>query len=56
MLYARSNPAGTAFDPQRNLIAITIDLDGGGSIAADDSGRVYVAWHGGSRGEDDGEQ
>jgi hypothetical protein len=47
MLYARSNQAGTAFEPQRNLITRTTDLDGGGSIAADDRGRVYVAWHGG---------
>jgi hypothetical protein len=46
MLYARSNPNGTAFEAQRNLITRTTDLDGGGSIAADDRGRVYVAWHG----------
>jgi hypothetical protein len=50
-LYARSNAAGTAFEPQRNLMTKTTDLDGGGSIAADDRG-VYVAWHGnGADGE-----
>lgn len=46
MLYSRSNLAGTAFEAQRNLVTRTTDLDGGGSIAADGKGRVYVAWHG----------
>jgi hypothetical protein len=46
MLYSRLNRDGTAFEPQRNLVTRTTDLDGGGSIAADDHGRVYVAWHG----------
>ena len=46
MLYARANPDATAFEPQRNLISHTTHLDGGGSVAADDGGRVYVAWHG----------
>ena len=56
MLYARSNAAGTAFEPQRNLMTRTTHLDGGGSIAADRDGHVYVAWHGngadGQGGED----
>jgi hypothetical protein len=47
MLYARSKAGTTAFEPQRNLISQTTDLDGGGSIAADGNGGVYVAWHGG---------
>jgi hypothetical protein len=47
MLYARSTTSATAFEPQRNLISQTTDLDGGGSIAADEKGGVYVAWHGG---------
>jgi hypothetical protein len=47
MLYARSNASATAFESQRNLISQTTDLDGGGSIAADENGGVYVAWHGG---------
>ncbi len=46
MLYARSNPGGTAFEPQRNLMQKTFALDGGGSVAADRSGHVYVTWHG----------
>ena len=45
MLYARLNDAGTAFEPQRNLITWAGGLDGGGTIASDDTGRVYVAWH-----------
>src|SRR5262249_53741325 len=45
MLYTRLNDAGTAFEPQRNLMRHTYALDGGGSIAADAAGNVYVAWH-----------
>ena len=45
MLYARSNAQRTAFEPQRNLTTHTFDIDGGGSIAADEDGAVYVAWH-----------
>jgi hypothetical protein len=46
MLYARLNDAGTAFEPQRNLMQRSDWLDGGGSVAADAAGNVYVAWHG----------
>ena len=46
MLYARLNDAGTAFQAQRNLMRHSFGLDGGGSIAADQSRNVYVAWHG----------
>jgi hypothetical protein len=46
MLYARMNDAGTGFEPQRNLMTATKHLDGGGSVAADPEGNVYVAWHG----------
>jgi hypothetical protein len=52
MLYARSNPDGTAFEPQRNLMTRTMNLDGGGSVAADGDGRVYVAWHAHPAGDD----
>jgi hypothetical protein len=45
MLYTRLNDAGTAFEPQRNIIQSAFGLDGGGSVAADESGNVYVAWH-----------
>ena len=45
MLYARSNAQRTAFEPQRNLTTHTFDIDGGGSLAVDEAGTVYVAWH-----------
>jgi hypothetical protein len=50
MLYARSDPGASAFEPQRNVMQRTTDLDGGGTVAADGAGHVYVAWHG--RAED----
>jgi hypothetical protein len=37
LLYTRLNEAGTAFEPQRNLMQFTTMLDGGGSIGADAS-------------------
>jgi hypothetical protein len=46
MLYTRLNDAGTAFQPQRNLMTRTFGLDGGGSIAVGPGGAVSVAWHG----------
>jgi hypothetical protein len=45
MLYTRMNDARDGFEPQRNMITKATGLDGGGSLAADDSGNVYVAWH-----------
>ncbi|MCI0349264.1 MAG: hypothetical protein L0Z53_07560 [Acidobacteriales bacterium] len=54
MLYARTNDAGNVFEQQRNLMQLSHELDGGGSIAADGAGNVYVAWHG--AGEQKGEQ
>lgn len=56
MLYARLNDAGTAFEPQRNLVTWATGLDGGGSLAADRQGSVYVAWHAGPEGHDAGEE
>jgi RNA polymerase sigma factor (sigma-70 family) len=55
MLYTRLNDAGTAFEPQRNVIQSAGGLDGGGSVAADGAGNVYVFWHApdpGKKGED----
>jgi hypothetical protein len=54
-LYSRSNAAGTRFEPQRNINDRIYTLDGGGSIAADDAGNVYAAWHGNAVGEPGGE-
>jgi len=54
-LYTRLNDAGTGFEPERNLITYAAGLDGGGSVAADNQGNVYVFWHapkpGNTRGE-----
>ncbi len=46
MWYARLNDAGTAFGPQRDVMTAGGGLDGGGSLAADAEGNVYVMWHG----------
>src|SRR5215475_1202407 len=54
MLYAHMNDAKTAFEAQRNLMQVSHALDGGGSLAADKEGAVYVAWHG--AGEQKGEE
>jgi len=45
MIYTRLDDKGVAFEPERNVIHSAYGLDGGGSVAADDSGNVYVAWH-----------
>ncbi len=55
MLYSRLNDAQTGFEPERNLITHTFNLDGGGAVAADSLGDVYVAWHGNARGGPEGE-
>lgn len=54
MLYSRLNDKGM-FEPQRNLMRKTFGLDGGGSVAADAEGNVYVAWHGQAAGASEGE-
>lgn len=54
LLYARLNNDGRGFSAQRDLIGHTHELDGGGSIAADAEGGVFVVWHAspaGSKGE-----
>lgn len=55
MLYSRLNAAGTAFEPERNVMTHTFGLDGGGTVAADRAGNVYVAWHGKAAGAPEGE-
>jgi len=47
MLYSRLADDGSKFEPQRNVIQNAYGLDGGGSVAADLDGNVYVAWHAG---------
>lgn len=44
MLYTRLGNDGS-FEPERNVITKYVGLDGGGSVAADPNGNVYVAWH-----------
>jgi hypothetical protein len=56
MLYARLNDAGDAFEPQRNLITWANGLDGGGTLAADGAGRVYVLWHAAPADQDDAQR
>jgi hypothetical protein len=46
LFYSRLDDSGAAFEPQRDLLHHTVNLDGGASIAADSNGSVYVAWHG----------
>ena len=53
MLYTRLNLEKTGFEPQRNIMRFATGLDGGGSVAADTTGNVYVAWH--ARGDREGE-
>ena len=51
LLYSRRNDAGTGFEPARNLLGETHFLDGGASVTADGSGRVFVIWHAATRRE-----
>ncbi len=55
MLYSRLDYAGAAFEAERNLMTHTTGLDGGGTIAADGEGRVFVAWHGRAKDAPEGE-
>ncbi|HET6569088.1 MAG TPA: sialidase family protein [Rhodothermales bacterium] len=54
--YTRMNDQGTGFEPQRNLITWAYGIDGGGGIAADREGNVYVLWHGGAYGKGEAER
>lgn len=53
MLYARMDENEMEFEPQRNVMQFAVGLDGGGSIAVDRQGGVFVAWHGRGDGEDE---
>ncbi|HEX4770963.1 MAG TPA: sialidase family protein [Bryobacteraceae bacterium] len=52
MLYTRLTGRGEGFEPQRNLLTTAVGLDGGGAVAADARGNVYVTWH--SQGQPQG--
>lgn len=45
MLYTRINDSGRSFETERDVIDSHVGLDGGGSLAADRRGNVYVVWH-----------
>lgn len=47
MLYARSALSRAGFEKQRNVVRHGYGLDGGGTVAADTRGNVYVVWHAG---------
>ncbi|GIW92100.1 MAG: hypothetical protein KatS3mg110_0141 [Pirellulaceae bacterium] len=53
LYYTRSDPEGTRFEPERNVIRFGYGLDGGSDVAVDRKGNVYVVWHG--KGEEEGE-
>ena len=53
MWYARLLDGASSFEPQQAIGSHTKYLDGGGSVAADPSGRVFVVWH--AAGIEDGE-
>lgn len=55
MLYTRLNDDGIAFEPERDVITKARGLDGGGSVAADGQGNVYVTWHAPKPGNTQGE-
>lgn len=56
MLYSRLADDGKTFEPQRNLMRQTFMLDGGGTVAADREGNVYVSWHALKVGSASGEE
>jgi hypothetical protein len=45
MLFTRLDKSRSTFEPERNLIHTAYGIDGGGGVAADQQGRVYVFWH-----------
>ncbi|HEY3328647.1 MAG TPA: hypothetical protein VGK19_01385 [Capsulimonadaceae bacterium] len=51
MYFTRLNSAGTRFENERNIITWAGGIDGGGTLACDNQGSVYVAWHGGGEPE-----
>lgn len=55
LFYTRLNDEGTGFEPQRDVMTRTFGLDGGGSVAADRKGNVWVVWGAVAEGAEPGE-
>ena len=55
LMVTRMNDDGDGFERERNVMTWTRNLDGGGSIVADQKGNVFVAWHGRGNSEIEGE-
>lgn len=51
LFYSRAAGAPGKFAPQRNLLGTTGALDGGASVAANESGEVFIVWHGKRQGD-----
>jgi len=56
MLYTRLRADGKSFEPQRNLITWAGGIDGGGALAADSRGDVFVTWHASTGAKEDAER
>ena len=55
MFYTRQKESGKGFEPERDVSRYSFGLDGGGSVAADAKGNVYVVWAGNDSHEGPGE-
>lgn len=51
--FTRLNATTGRFEPQRNLLTSPGGVDGGGTVAADGQGSVYVMWHISPPGKDE---
>ena len=51
--YTRLSTDRTAFEPERNVMRGAYNIDGGGAVAADRDGHVYVVWHANAAGTGD---
>ena len=53
MFYTRLDADRSAFEPERNVMRGAYNIDGGGAVAADRDGHVYVVWHANAAGKGD---
>jgi len=45
LLFSRLKDDGSGFEAERNLQGHTLDMDGGASVAASETGDVFLVWH-----------